>query len=567
MKPVDRAHWLVPAALLAGCQSVEPTPVPVATIAPTRAVSAISAERMSDITRTLASDAFEGRSMGGLGEQRTVAYLTEQFRAAGLEPGGDNGGWTQAVPMIRTKLGAPAVSLSQAGRTVALRTPDDIYLSTVRATERARIADAPMVFVGYGVAAPERGWDDFKGVDLTGKVAVFLVNDPDFEAAAGEPVAGKFGGPTMTYYGRWTYKFEEAARRGAIAALVVHETAGAGYGWNVVQGAAGENFNNVLPAGAQQPVLLQGWIQGPVAADLLKRAGHDFATVKRAARNAAFRPIDLKARMSADAAVSLERLTSQNVIGKLTGARFPAETVSYGGHWDAFGIGPPDALGRTIRPGASDDAIGLAAMIEVARHFAAGPRPQRSLVFAAWTGEERGLLGSEHYAASPLYPHATMVANLTFDTLQTAGPARDVVLIGKGQSEMEGLLAEAAAAQGRTVTPESHPERGLFYRADHFTLAKRGVPVLLIMALAGGNDLVAGGRAAGEKWVSDFTTTCYHQPCDAWSAKWDLRGVVQEAELLYAIGEKLANSRAWPAWQAGSEFAPVRAQSAAARLP
>ena len=240
MQPFDRAHWLVPAALLAGCQSVEPPPGPVAAIAPTRAVPAISAERISDITRTLASDAFEGRSMGGLGEQRTVAYLTEQFRAAGLEPGGDNGGWTQAVPMIRTKLGAPAVSLSQAGRSVALRTPDDIYLSTVRATERARIADAPMVFVGYGVAAPERGWDDFKGVDLTGKVAVFLVNDPDFEAAAGEPVAGKFGGPTMTYYGRWTYKFEEAARRGAIAALVVHDTAGAGYGWNVVQGAAGE---------------------------------------------------------------------------------------------------------------------------------------------------------------------------------------------------------------------------------------------------------------------------------------------------------------------------------------
>jgi Zn-dependent M28 family amino/carboxypeptidase len=369
----------------------------------------------------------------------------------------------------------------------------------------------------------------------------------------------------MTYYGRWTYKFDEAARRGAIAALVVHETEGAGYGWNVVQSAAGENFNVVLPAGAQQPPLLQGWIQGAAAADLLKRAGHDFETVKRQARTAAFRPIDLKASFSANAKVDLDRITSRNVLGKLTGSRFPNETVSYGGHWDAYGIGPPDPQGRTIRPGASDDALGLAAMVEVARMFASGPRPERTLVFAAWTAEERGLLGAEWYMANPLFPHETMAANLTFDTLQTAGAARDVVLIGRGQSEMEDYLAEAARAQGRYVTPESHPERGLFYRADHFAFAKRGVPPLLIMALAGGNDLVDGGREAGERWVSEFTSKCYHQPCDAWSPDWDLAGAVQEANLLYAIGARLANSREWPAWRPGSEFAKIREQSAAAR--
>ena len=526
----------------------------------------ISAERMSEITRVLASDEFQGRSMGGVGEEKTVNYLIGQFKAAGLEPGGENGGWTQSVPMIRTKLTAPvSVSVKQGGANRPLRVPDDVYLSTVRDTTHARIANAPMVFVGYGVTAPEREWDDFKGVDLKGKVAVFLVNDPDFEAAAGEPVAGTFGGQAMTYYGRWIYKFEEASRRGAIAALVVHDTAGAGYGWNVVQSPAGENFNVVLGPNARQPVLLQGWIQGPLFAELLKQAGHDFAAVKRQARTKAFRPIDLKATLSADTAVDLTRLNSRNVIGKLTGSRYPNETVSYGGHWDAYGIGPADAQGRTIRPGASDDALGLAAMIEVARKFAAGPRPERTLLFAAWTAEERGLLGSEYYATHPLYPHEQMVANLTFDTLQWAGPVKDVVLIGKGQSDLEDLMAEEAQKQDRYVTVEGHPERGLFYRADHFSLAKRGVPVLLNMALAGAYDLQVGGREAGEKWLGDFTANCYHQACDAWSPNWNLAGAIQEAELFYAIGARLANGRSWPGWKPGSEFGKVREESKARR--
>jgi Zn-dependent M28 family amino/carboxypeptidase len=526
----------------------------------------VSMERMSQVTRVLASDEFQGRAPGTPGEERTIPYLIEQFKAAGLEPAGEKGGWTQTVPMIHTRLQAPVgVSVNQGGQAAPLRFPDDVYLGTVRPVDRVRVAGAPMVFVGYGVTAPERGWDDFKGVDLKGKVAVMLVNDPDFEAAPGEPVAGKFGGKTMTYYGRWTYKYEEAARRGAIAALVVHETAGAGYPWNVVKSPAGESYNIVLPARAQQPVLLQGWIQQGVAAALLKRAGYDYEAVKRQARTAGFRPIDLKANFSADIPVSLERITSHNVIGKLTGSKYPRETISYGGHWDAYGVGPPDAQGRTIRPGASDDALGLAAMLEDARLFASGPRPQRTLVFAAWTGEERGLLGSAYYAQHPLFPMETMVANLTFDTLEFAGPVRDVVLVGRGQSQMEDYLAQAAKVQGRYVTPENHPERGLFYRADHFSFAKRGVPVLLDMALAGAYDLVQGGRPAGERWLDDFTAHCYHQTCDAWSPKWDLRGAAQEAELFYAIGARLANSRQWPRWNPSSEFAKVRNQSAAAR--
>jgi Zn-dependent M28 family amino/carboxypeptidase len=332
-----------------------------------------------------------------------------------------------------------------------------------------------------------------------------------------------------------------------------------------VKSPAGENYAIPVSEGQPQPVLLQGWIQRGVAERLLKRAGKDYESVKREARTAAFKPIDLKANFSIDSKVSVDRVTSQNVIGKLTGSRYPDETVSYGGHWDAYGVGPADSQGRTIRPGAADDALGLAAMIENARLFASGPRPERTLLFFAWTGEERGLLGSEYYARHPLYPMDKMAANLTFDTLQWNGPVKDVVLIGKGQSSMEDILAEEAAKQGRYVTQEGHPERGLFYRADHFSLAKRGVPVLLDMALAGAYDMQNGGREAGEKWLSDFTANCYHQTCDSWSPSWDLRGAAQEASLFYDIGLRLANSREWPTWYPSSEFRKVREESASAR--
>jgi Zn-dependent M28 family amino/carboxypeptidase len=527
----------------------------------------VSTERMSEFTRVMASDEFQGRAPGTAGEDKTIPYLIEQFKAARLEPAGENGGWTQTVPMIRTQLKSPMqVTVNQAGAATPLRFPDDVYLGTVRATDHVAIAKAPMVFVGYGVTAPERGWDDFKGIDLRGKVAVFLVNDPDFEAAAGEPVAGKFGGKTMTYYGRWTYKYEEAARRGAMGALIVHETDAAGYPWTVVKSPAGESYNIVLARNAQQPVLLQGWIRQPVAASLFKRAGYDYAALKRLARRADFRPVNLKVTFSVDIPVTLTQITSHNVLGKLTGSQYPNETISYGGHWDAFGVGPADAQARTIRPGAADDALGLAAMLEDARLFASGPRPQRTLVFAAWTAEERGLLGSEYYARHPLFPMETMVANLTFDTLQFNGPVKDAVLVGRGQSgDMERLLADAAKAQGRYVTPENHPERGLFYRADHFSFAKRGVPVLLDMALAGAYDMVEGGRAAGNRWLDEFTSRCYHQTCDAWAPTWNLQGAAQEAELFYAIAARLANSRAWPQWSSSSEFRQVRDKSAAAR--
>ena len=530
--------------------------------APSFSSAPIDANRLSLITKTLASDEFEGRAPGTAGETKTIAYLSEQFRQLGLQPAGDNGGWTQRVPLIRTQLRLPG-AIDIGGR--QMRLGEDVYLSTIRPLERATIRNTPMVFVGYGVSAPERGWDDFKGVDLKGKVAVFLVNDPDFEAQAGEPAAGKFGGQAMTYYGRWTYKFEEAARRGATAAIIVHETAGAGYPWTTVQAPGGENYDIVRPAGAQQPVLLQGWIQRERAAELLRASGLDLEALKREARTPAFRPRPLQATLSADIPVETTRVTSHNVIAKIPGTRYPDETIMYSGHWDAYGLGAPDARGRRVRPGAVDDAIGLAGMFEIARAFMAGPRPERTILFAAWTAEERGLLGSEHYGVNPLFPHEKMAANFTMDILQTAGPARDVILIGQGQSELEDDLARFARRQGRTITPDARPERGLFYRADHFSLAKRGVPVLLIMGIGGGADLVNGGREAGNRWVEEYTANCYHQTCDEWRPDWDLRGAAQDVALLYQMGREFAFSRRWPQWRQGSEFKEVRDRSASAR--
>ncbi|MBE7218211.1 MAG: M20/M25/M40 family metallo-hydrolase [Caulobacteraceae bacterium] len=522
--------------------------------------AAAEAGRLSATVKVLASDAFQGRAPGTLGEARTIAYLTARFKALHLEPGGPRGSWTQSVPLVRTRISAPPVlRVVGMGAPIVWRQMDQAYVSTVRPVDRVAITSAPMVFVGYGVSAPERGWDDFKGVDLQGKVAVFLVNDPDFEAAPGEPVAGEFGGKAMTYYGRWTYKYEEAARRGAVAALIVHEAPAAGYGWSTVIAPQGEAFDVARAPGDPKPLLLQGWLQRDAAVALFRRAGLDLDELKARARRADFRPVSLgAARLEASFPVAHTRVESHNVLARLPGATRPSETVMYGAHWDAYGIGSPDAQGRTIRPGANDDGLGVAGVLEIARDFASGPRPERSVVFAVWTAEERGLLGSETYAEHPVYPLATTVANFTMDILETAGPSRDVVLVGAGQDSLERDLARAAAAQGRTVTPDAHPERGLFYRADHFSLAKRGVPTLLLMAIGGGPDLVDGGRAAGDRWVSTYTAERYHKPGDAWSADWDLRGAAQDVNLLYATGRDLAFSSRWPTWNAGSEFKATR---------
>lgn len=530
------------------------------------AAQEIDAANLTETVRTLASDQFQGRAPGTVGEERTIGYLIGRLQALGLEPAGTNGGWTQPVPLLHTRLGTPTtLGFTREGAATPLAFGTDIYVSTLQPKDVAAVANAPMVFVGYGVTAPERGWDDFKGQDLKGKVAVFLINDPDFVAAKGEDAFGKFGGRTMTYYGRWTYKFEEAHRRGAVAALIVHDTDGVGYGWNVVKSGGGENYGLVVPTEKQTTLALQGWISGEAATKLFADAGQDLAKLRVAARRKSFKPVDLGTGFDAAIPVTYEVVQSQNVLAKIPGTKRPDEVVMYGAHWDAYGEGKPDEQGRIYRAGANDDALGVAALFEIARNFKAAPAPDRTLLFAFWTAEERGLLGSEAYAQSPLYPPEKTVANLGLDILQTAGKAKDVVLVGKGQGTLEDDLARLAAKQGRSVSVESLPERGLFYRADHFSMAKRGVPVLLMMGIAGASDLVEGGREAGQKWVDDYTGKCYHQACDAWDASWNLDGAVQDISVFYQIGDELVRSNKWPDWKADSEFKALRDESAAVR--
>jgi Zn-dependent M28 family amino/carboxypeptidase len=510
---------------------------------------------LSATVKTLAAPAFEGRSPGTPGEERTVAWLVERFKALGLEPGGEDGGFTQKVPMIHTRITGGAMAFGGAP------TVQDKAITVTTVRPDARIAiDAPMIFVGYGVHAPEAGWDDFKDVDLTGKTVVFLVNDPDFEAADSDGAKGKFGDRRMTYYGRWSYKFDEAARRGATAALIVHDTGGAGYPWSTVIANKGENYDIVRGPG-ERKVALQGWIEHDTANALFARAGLDLPALRIKARQPDFRPVELKGvRFTANLDVTVDRIDSRNVIAKLTGATHPDETVMFGAHWDAYGRAPDG----TIRPGANDDALGTAGVLELARLFKAGKRPDRTLVFALWTGEERGLLGSEYYAAHPLYPPATTAANLTLDILNTAGPARNVVLVGNGNSSLDDLLARGAREQGRTVTPETFSERGLYFRADHFPVARRGVPALLLMQLGGAPDLIAGGTAAGQAWL-DAYMKCYHQGCDAWDPSQDYSGAAQDVDLFLAMGGRIANGRDWPRWRPGFEFERIRAETANVR--
>ena len=536
--------------------------------APDTRAAQVDTGQLSDIVKVLSSDEFEGRAPGGPGEAKTIAYLVDRFQALGLAPGGENGGWTQAVPLIRTQLQDPARMGFAIGAGVGhehqvLKQVRDIAVETSRPQEKISISGAPVVFVGFGASAPERQWDDFGDMDLAGKVAVFLVNDPDFAAGPDEPAAGRFGNRRMTYYGRWAYKFEEAARRGALAALVIHEDKAAGYGWTVAASGPGENYSI---ESAAEPVTLQGWLHGDAARKLFAGAGLDLDEQRVLARSPGFRAFELEGvSFSAELNVSVERIESRSVLAMLPGTTHPGEILMVSSHWDAYGQGEPDAQGRTVRPGANDDALGTAGVLELARGLKAESPLQRSVVFAVWTAEESGLLGSAAYAADPVYPLEKTVANFTLDILQTAGPARDVILVGEGQSELESDLERAAARQGRVVTPENLPENGLFFRADHFSMARGGVPVLLIMGIAGGSDLVEGGREAGDAWIADYVGNCYHQTCDAWSEKWDLRGAVMDIELFHTIVRELGDSRRWPEWKPESEFRAIRDRSEGAR--
>jgi Zn-dependent M28 family amino/carboxypeptidase len=523
-----------------------------------------SPQRLSQHIQTLGSDAYEGRGVNTRAEVRTIDYIVGQFKAAGLQPGGEvvNGQrqWTQRVPLLQSEIaGDPIVTIQNAGGGMRLTQGNEI---SVRAPQNGqnqiRIDNAPLVFVGYGVSAPERSWDDFKSQDVRGKVIIVLVNDPDFEGGEGD-----FGGKAMTYYGRWTYKYEEAARRGAAGVMIVHETAPASYGWNTVKNSnTNVQFDIVRqdPAAAHTP--FETWIQRDVAVELFRKAGLDFEQAKQAAKRRDFQPLDLKSTVSATANAKVETITSHNVVGLLPGKAHPDETVIYSAHWDHLGIGKPDANGDNIYNGALDNASGISHLIEQARAFAKGPRPDRSVVFLAVTAEEKGLLGSEYYAANPLYPLSKTVGVLNTDSMGLNGPEKNFSISGTAKLDLLDDLIAEGKKQGRYFTADPHPESGGFYRSDHFSFAKVGVPAISFKA---GNDLVNGGTARGEAIAREYTEKRYHQPDDEFQSVWDFRGQAEDAQLLHMLGERLANSREWPNWSSDSEFRATRDQSGADR--
>lgn len=524
--------------------------------------AAVNSARIAKDIQTLSSDAFLGRGPATRGEELATAYLRDQLKAAGLEPGGPNGSWFQDVPLLQSSIvGTPSLSFTVNGTKTPLSQGQEIAVrASMQNVDHVDIQNAPVVFLGYGVKAPERNWDDFKGENVRGKVGIVLINDPDFETGQGD-----FGGKAMTYYGRWTYKYEEAARQGLAALLVVHETAPASYGWATVKNSNTNTMFDIVrqnPAEVHPP--LEGWIQHDDAVKLLRAAGQDYDALKKLAQTREFKPVNLAgATFSASYQVKQATIRSKNVLGRLPGATHANETILFGAHWDHLGVGAPDARGDSIYNGAIDNGTGSAVVLELARMFAAGPKPQRSMVFAFWTAEEKGLMGSEYYAANPVYPLETTVAGFNIDALSPVGRAHDVVVVGSGQSDLEDRLKTVLAASNRVITPDASPEAGYFYRSDHFPMAKRGVPMLYMDS---GVDLLVGGRAAGDSADARYRRDAYHQPADEYdAAKWDLSGIAEDVSILYTLGMQLANSREWPNYRTTSEFRPTRDKSSSSR--
>ncbi|MET0332404.1 MAG: M28 family metallopeptidase [Dyella sp.] len=518
----------------------------------------IDPQRLSSDVKTLSSDAFEGRGPDTPGETKTIDFVVSQFKAAGIQPGGDlkdgKREWTQAVPLLRTEIvGTPALSFTLAGKTQALTQGEQISVrAPLDGTRNVSIKDAPLVFVGYGVSAPERKWDDFKGVDLHGKIAIVLINDPDFETGQGD-----FGGKAMTYYGRWTYKYEEAARRGALGVMVVHETAPASYGWATVKNSnTNAMFDIVRDKPSSVHPQIESWIQRDQAVAMFKDAGLDFEALKKQAQTHDFKPVTLKGEsFSASFKVDSKVITSHNIVGRIDGSKHPDQTVIYSAHWDHLGVGAPDAKGDRIYNGAVDNGTGTASLIELARAFAKAPKPERSIVFLNVTAEEKGLLGSEYYAAKPLYPLGKTVAVINMDALDPHGPARNFAISGNAKLDLLDQLTATAKRWNLTYSPDPRPEAGGFFRSDHFSFAKRGVPAL---SFDSGDDWVDGGVAAGKKAAEEYTTNHYHQPSDEWQASWPFTGMARDLQILYTLGSELANSNAWPNWSQDSEFRAAR---------
>ncbi|WP_230631372.1 M28 family metallopeptidase [Sphingomonas sp. Leaf37] len=517
----------------------------------------ISVDTLKAVTKTLSSDAFEGRAPGSAGEEKTLAYLQQQFQKAGLKPG-NKGQWLQDVPLVEiTAQNVTPLTITGGKSPLALAYGPDMVVGTYRVTPHIDVKDSEMVFAGYGIVAPEKGWNDYAGLDVKGKTVVVLINDPDWQT---QGLTGPFNGRAMTYYGRWTYKYEEAARQGAAAVLIVHQTEPAAYGWNVVQ-SSNTGAAHVADAanGHMDDTAAHGWMQLDKARALFASAGKDFDQLAAAAKVKGFKPVSLGVKASVSFDNQIKKQVSHNVVGILPGREAPDEYVLLSAHWDHLGRCTP-VNGDDICNGAVDNADGTAALVALAEANVKAGAPRRSMVFVALTAEESGLLGSAYYGENPVYPLAKTVGGANMDALAMYGPSKDVIVIGPGKSQLDTYLNAALKAQGRTATPEPTPEKGFYYRSDHFSLAKHGVPMVYFET---GQNLVKGGLAAGQAAAKDYEENRYHAPSDEYNPAWDWSGVQQDVALYYMLSRDLADSREWPNWMPGDEFRSIRDKSRA----
>jgi Zn-dependent M28 family amino/carboxypeptidase len=541
--------WIVPAALVLACSPGESDTANQ--LEP--ALAAISAESLMAHTRVLSSDAYQGRAPGTPGEDSTVAYLEARFRELGLAPGNPDGTYIQNVGLIGFS-STPRASFSIGGRQLALNSPNDFVAVSRHDRPQVEVTNSDIVFVGYGVVAPEYGWDDYKDVDVRGKTIVMLVNDPAIRSASDSTRLDEtmFKGKAMTYYGRWTYKYEIATAKGAAAAIIVHETEPAGYPYEVVVGSWGRENLDIDPPDSSR-VAVEAWIHLDKARELFAAAGQDFDDLKRQALNRDFRPVALGGTATFSVANTVRRIQSRNVVARLEGSDSASrdEVIVYTAHWDHLGV-DSTATGDQIFNGALDNASGTAALLELARAFKTLPTaPKRSIVFLAVTAEEKGLLGAKYYAENPLYPLERTVANINIDGVNQWGRTRDIVIVGMGASTMDDELTAVARRHGRTIVPDPEPEKGFFYRSDQFELAKQGVPVLYTDT---GVEYVGRDSAYGETMRAEYTAKDYHKPSDEIKPNWDLSGAVDDLRLLLEVGFNVAQASAWPTWKEGAEF-------------
>lgn len=531
----------------------------------TTAAQAIDSASLLQHIKDLSADSMEGRAPGTPGEEKAVAYLTRQFQQLGLKPGNPDGTYIQKVDLIGYTA-HPTASFTTKGRTVALRYPDDYVANSRHNRDETKVQGSDVVFVGYGVVAPEYGWDDYKGQDMHGKTMLMLVNDPAVpapDAAKGDTTAldtTMFKGKAMTYYGRWTYKYEIASDKGAAAAIIIHETGPAGYPYEVVRSSYSAEQFDIPSPNADKRVPVEGWITLPKARELFRDAGLDFDSLKSAAKRKDFKPVALDAKANFDIKIAHRQIQSKNVVAKLQGGDKKDEYVIYSAHWDHLGR-DSTLKGDQIFNGAADNASGCAALLDIAAAFTKLPQPpRRSILFLSVTAEERGLVGSKYYAEHPLYPLARTAANINMDGINQWGKTRDFTVIGLGNSTLDDDLTRILKADGRTVRPDAEPEKGFYYRSDHFEFAKQGVPALDTDA---GIDFIGKPNGYGMKKRDEYTARDYHKPSDEVKPDWDLSGAVQDVRTLFRVGYVVAQTDALPQWKPGTEFKAKRDSSLA----